>query len=152
MLGIDPKWYVKADGKLDIQKVLTEYIKFYKRNHELVTKRRTYTEAAHHLLLVAWLQRIVNSGGRVNHEYAVGLGRLDLCIEFADEQFALELKLKHKNVLSEGKKQLVNYLHRLSLDNGWLVIFSRAEVSDWDAVGKQEWVESGGKKIEVIWL
>ncbi len=152
MLGIDPQWYVKADGKLDIQKVLTEYIKFYKRNHELVTKRRTYTEAAHHLLLIAWLQRIVNSGGRVNHEYAVGLGRLDLCIEFADEQFALELKLNRKEALSEGKEQLVNYLHRLSLDNGWLVIFSRTEVSDWDAVGKREWVESGGKRIEVIWL
>ena len=152
MLGIDPQWYVKADGKLDIQKVLTEYIKFYKRNHELVTKRRTYTEAAHHLLLIAWLQRIVNSGGRVNHEYAVGLGRLDLCIEFADEQFALELKLNRKEALSEGKEQLVNYLHRLSLDNGWLMIFSRTEVSDWDAVGKREWVESGGKRIEVIWL
>ncbi len=152
MLGIDPQWYVKADGKLDIQKVLTEYIKFYKRNHELVTKRRTYTEAAHHLLLIAWLQRIVNSGGRVNHEYAVGLGRLDLCIEFADEQFALELKLNRKEALSEGKEQLANYLHRLSLEQGWLVIFSRAKVSDWDAVGKREWVEEEGKRIEVIWL
>ena len=131
---------------------MTAYVKFYKRNHELVTKRRTYTEAAHHLLLIAWLQRIVNSGGRVNHEYAVGLGRLDLCIEFADEQFALELKLNRKEALSEGKEQLVNYLHRLSLDNGWLMIFSRTEVSDWDAVGKREWLEEEGKRIEVIWL
>ncbi|RKZ37661.1 MAG: ATP-binding protein, partial [Gammaproteobacteria bacterium] len=86
------------------------------------------------------------------HEYAVGLGRLDLCIEFADEQFALELKLNRKEALSEGKEQLANYLHRLSLEQGWLVIFSRTEVSDWDAVGKREWVESGGKRIEVIWL
>jgi hypothetical protein len=152
MLGIDPQWYVKADGKLDIDKVLAAYIKFYKRNHELVTKRRTYTEAAHHLLLIAWLQRIVNSGGYVNHEYAAGLGRLDLCIEFADEQFAFELKLSHKEALSEGKAQLAGYLHRLSLDQGWLVIFSRKEVSDWDAVGKREWVEEEGKRIEVIWL
>jgi hypothetical protein len=152
MLGINPQWYVKADGKLDIQKVLAAYIKFYKRHHELVTKRRTYTEAAHHLLLIAWLQRIVNSGGRVNHEYAAGLGRLDLCIEFADERFAFELKLSHKEALTEGKEQLADYLHRLSLEQGWLVIFSRKEVSDWDAVGKREWVEEGGKKIEVIWL
>ncbi|MDM8562283.1 ATP-binding protein, partial [Candidatus Marithioploca araucensis] len=152
MLGIDPKWYVKADGKLDIDKVLEAYIKFYKRHHEFVTKRRTYTEAAHHLLLIAWLQRIVNSGGHVNHEYAAGLGRLDLCIEFADEQFAFELKLSHKEALSEGKTQLAGYLHRLSLEQGWLVIFSRKNVSDWDAVGKREWVEEEGKRIEVIWL
>ncbi len=152
MLGINPKWYVKPDGRLDIEKVLAAYIKFYKQHHELVTKRKTYTEAAHHLLLMAWLQRIVNGGGRINREYAAGLGRLDLCIEFADEQFAFELKLNRKEALSEGKEQLVDYLNRLSLDQGWLVIFSRKEVTDWEAVGKQKAYSAGGKRIEVIWL
>ncbi|MDM8560252.1 AAA-like domain-containing protein, partial [Candidatus Parabeggiatoa sp. HSG14] len=63
MLGIDPKWYVKPSGKLDIDKVLDAYVAFYKEHSELITNRRTYTEAAHHLLFMAWLQRIVNSGG-----------------------------------------------------------------------------------------
>jgi hypothetical protein len=102
MLGIDPRWYVKANGKLDIEKVIQAYIEFYKRHSELVTKRRTYTEAAHHLLFMAWLQRICNSGGRISREYAAGLGRLDLCIEFAGESFAFELKLSGKSALSEG--------------------------------------------------
>jgi hypothetical protein len=92
------------------------------------------------------------AGGRINREYAAGLGRLDLCIEFADEQFAFELKLNRKEALSEGKEQLVDYLNRLSLDQGWLMIFSRKEVSDWEAVGKREKIEEGGKKIDVIWL
>jgi len=152
MLGINPQWYVKPSGRLDIDKVLAAYIKFYKQHNELVTKRKTYTEAAHHLLFMAWLQRIVNGGGRINREYAAGLGRLDLCIEFADEQFAFELKLNHKEALSEGKEQLVNYLNRLSLDQGWLVIFSRKEVTDWEAVGKQKTYSEGGKRIDVIWL
>jgi hypothetical protein len=102
MLGINPQWYVKANGKLDIEKVIQAYIEFYKRHSELVTKRRTYTEAAHHLLFMAWLQRICNSGGRISREYAAGLGRLDLCIEFAGESFAFELKLSGKSALSEG--------------------------------------------------
>jgi hypothetical protein len=152
MLGINPQWYIKPDGRLDIQKVLTAYIEFYKEHHELVTKRRTYSEAAHHLLFMAWLQRIVNSGGRISREYAAGLKRLDLCIEFADERFAFELKLSGKKALSKGKEQLVDYLNRLSLEQGWLVIFSRKAVSDWEAVGKREWVEEEGKRIEVIWL
>jgi len=152
MLGINPQWYIKADGKLDLEKILTAYIEFYKEHSELVTKRRTYTEAAHHLLFMAWLQRIVNSGGHISREYAAGLGRLDLCIEFAGERFAFELKLSGKKALSQGKKQLVDYLQRLSLDRGWLVIFSRKKVEDWDAVGKHEWLEEGGKKIEVVWL
>ncbi|WP_069472905.1 AAA-like domain-containing protein [Candidatus Marithrix sp. Canyon 246] len=152
MLAQDPLWYVKPDGKLDIQKVLEAYIKFYKENSELVTKRKTYNEAAHHLLFMAWLQRIVNGGGYITREYAAGLKRLDLCIDFAGERFAFELKLSSKNALNDGKTQLVDYLRRLSLDSGWLIIFNRNGIEDWDAVGKREWIEEQGKKIELICL
>ena len=152
MLGQDPQWYVKPDGKLDIQKVLEAYIEFYKEHSELVTQRKTYSEAAHHLLFMAWLQRIVNGGGQISREYAAGLKRLDLCIDFAGERFAFELKLKSKKALIDGKTQLVDYLQRLSLDSGWLIIFNRKPIKDWDAVGKREFVEESGKKIEIIWL
>jgi hypothetical protein len=152
MLGQDPDWYVKSDGKLNIEKLLEAYIEFYKEHSELVTKRKTYTEAAHHLLFMAWLQRIVNGGGYISREYAAGLGRVDLCIDFAEERFAFELKLSSKKALTEGTKQLINYLHRLSLDSGWLIIFSRKAVEDWDKVGERQIVEEQGKRIEVIWL
>ncbi|WP_069472965.1 AAA-like domain-containing protein [Candidatus Marithrix sp. Canyon 246] len=152
MLAQDPLWYVKPDGKLDIQKVLEAYIKFYKENSELVTKRKTYNEAAHHLLFMAWLQRIVNGGGYITREYAAGLKRLDLCIDFAGERFAFELKLSSKNALNDGKTQLVDYLRRLSLDSGWLIIFNRNGIENWDAVGKREWIEEQAKKIELICL
>ncbi len=152
MLGIEPQWYVKPSGKLDIDKVLEAYIAFYKEHSELITNRRTYTEAAHHLLFMAWLQRIVNSGGHISREYAAGLGRLDLCIDFAGERFAFELKRRSKTALTKGKQQLADYLQRLSLQSGWLVIFQRSKVQDWDAVGKREFVVEAGKQIEVIWL
>jgi hypothetical protein len=152
MLAQESKWYIKPDGKLDIQKVLDAYIKFYKEHSELVTKRKTYNEAAHHLLFMAWLQRIVNGGGYITREYAAGLKRLDLCIDFAGERFAFELKLSSKQALIDGKTQLVDYLQRLSLDSGWLIIFSRKPVEDWDAVGKREFIEEGGKRIELICL
>ena len=42
---------------------------------------------------MVWLQRIVNGGGTVSREYAAGLDRLDLCIDFSGERFAFELKL-----------------------------------------------------------
>jgi hypothetical protein len=152
MLGQDPQWYVKDDGKLNIQKVLEAYIQFYKEHSELVTKRKTYSEAAHHLLFMAWLQRIVNGGGYITREYAAGLKRLDLCIDFAGERFAFELKLKSKKALTDGKTQLVDYLQRLSLNSGWLIIFNRKPIKDWEAVGKRELFDEQGKTIEVIWL
>jgi len=152
MLAQESKWYIKPDGKLDIQKVLDAYIKFYKEHSELVTKRKTYTEAAHHLLFMAWLQRIVNGGGYITREYAAGLKRLDLCIDFADERFAFELKLSSKKALNDGKTQLVNYLQRLSLDSGWLIIFSRKPVEDIETVGRREIIEEQSKRIEIIYL
>ena len=152
MLAQESKWYVKPDGKLNIQKVLEAYIKFYKEHSELVTRRKTYTEAAHHLLFMAWLQRIVNGGGYITREYAAGLKRLDLCIDFAGERFAFELKLSSKKALTDGKTQLVDYLQRLSLDSGWLIIFSRKPVEDIETVGEREIVEEEGKRIEIIWL
>jgi hypothetical protein len=151
-LGQNPLWYVKSDGKLDIEKVLETYIEFYKEHSELVTKRKTYSEAAHHLLFMAWLQRIVNGGGYITREYAAGLKRVDLCIDFAKEKFAFELKLSSKKALTEGTKQLIAYLDRLSLDSGWLIIFNRKTVENWDKVGERQIVEEKGKRIEVIWL
>ena len=143
MLGQNPQWYVK---------VLEAYIEFYKEHSELVTQRKTYSEAAHHLLFMAWLQRIVNGGGYISREYAAGLKRVDLCIDFAKEKFAFELKLSGKKALTEGTKQLIAYLDRLSLDSGWLIIFSRKAVENWDKVGERQIIEEQGKRIEVIWL
>lgn len=152
MLGQNPQWYIKTNGLLDIEKVLNAYIQFYKEHSELITQRKTYTEAAHHLLFMAWLQRIVNGGGTITREYAAGLGRLDLCITFAGEKFAFELKLSGKTALSRGKKQLANYLAKLDLPSGWLIIFSRADVVDMNKVGQREHFEEGDKRIDVIWL
>jgi len=152
LIAQDPAWYVTDQGKLDIEKLLEAYVEFYKEHSEMITARRTYTEAAHHLFFMAWLQRIVNCGGSVAREYAAGLGRLDLCVSFAGERFAFELKLDGRDALKKGKAQLADYLDRMSLGSGYLIIFSRAEVTDWDTVGRGEKHEARGKRIDVIYM
>ncbi|ETR67566.1 MAG: hypothetical protein OMM_05071 [Candidatus Magnetoglobus multicellularis str. Araruama] len=147
-----PAWYIKADGRLDIEKLLSAYINFYKEHSELVTKRKTYTEAAHHMLFMAWIQRIANSGGTITREYAAGLKRLDMLVEFADERFAFELKLNSKRALDDGKKQLNNYLKRLSLNSGYLIIFNRKAPDNWDDVGKREHITYDNKHIVIIYI
>jgi hypothetical protein len=147
-----PAWYIKPDGRLDIEKLLSAYIKFYKEHSELVTKRKTYTEAAHHMLFMAWIQRIANSGGKISREYAAGLKRLDMLVEFADEKFAFELKLNSKHALEDGKTQLNNYLKRLRLTAGYLIIFNRKEPDNWDDIGKRETITYDNKQIVIIYL
>jgi hypothetical protein len=152
VLGQNPMWYINTNGKLNIEKLLNEFIRFYKEHSELVTKRKLYNEAAHHLLFMAWIQRIVNSGGRISREYAAGLKRLDMLVEFSGERFAFELKRESKNALKEGKKQLKEYLDRLSMDSGYLIIFNRTPPDNWDNVGIRDNIEFSGKKIAVLYI
>jgi hypothetical protein len=50
------------------------------RTGEILTRKDAYHEVAPQLVLMAWLQRIVNGGGYVEREYGVGRGRTDLLV------------------------------------------------------------------------
>ncbi|KJJ85175.1 hypothetical protein OMAG_000959 [Candidatus Omnitrophus magneticus] len=67
-------WYLNPDGKLDMDKLLKAFQKFYRRNSEHWMERFDYKEAGHGLLLMAFLQRVINGGGRIDREMAVGRG------------------------------------------------------------------------------
>jgi hypothetical protein len=94
-------------------------------------------EVAPQLVLMAFLQRIVNGGGFVTREYGVGRGRIDLLVRWplpgaasprGWQREALELKVwrdKRPDPLADGLVQLDAYLARLSLDSGVLVLFDR---------------------------
>lgn len=152
MLGQNPKAYVTPSGHLDIEKLLSALIQFYKRHHHMITQRKTYNEAAHHLVFLAWLHRIVNSGGSIEREYAVGLGRMDLHISYAGESFAMELKLLTPQALDEGKKQLAFYLERLGLKSGYLILFQRNADTQESDIGKRELHQQDAYLINVIYL
>jgi hypothetical protein len=124
---IQPAWFVNNDGTLNMEKVLKEFQKFYRRNSEAWLERYEYKESAHHLLLMAFLQRIVNAGGEIIREMAAGNGRIDMLVRYGKQEFALELKIKRDNLtIEDGKEQLAGYLDRLGLTKGYLVVFDPA--------------------------
>ncbi|WP_305071232.1 hypothetical protein [Myxococcus sp. RHSTA-1-4] len=72
--------------------------------------------------------RVANGGGTLEREYAIGTGRMDLCLRHGPDTLAMELKVwrdGEKDPLDEGLAQLDGYLAGLGLDTGWLVIFDR---------------------------
>ena len=73
-------WYVDPDGGLNVRKLLAAFQAFFREHSEHWSKRFLYQEAWPQLLLQAFLQRIVNSGGRIEREYGLGRGRTDLLI------------------------------------------------------------------------
>ena len=75
----DTAWYVHADGNLDVAKLLTAFQTFFREHSEHWVKRFQYQEAGPQLLLQAFLQRIVNSGGRIEREYGLGRTCAPIC-------------------------------------------------------------------------
>ncbi|MCX6582665.1 MAG: AAA-like domain-containing protein [Candidatus Aminicenantes bacterium] len=117
-------FFLNANNDLDMKKVMLAFQEFYRENAESWIDRFEFKESAHHLLMMAFLQRIVNSGGEITREMAVGNGRVDLLVKFNGRRTAVELKIKRgEQSIKKAKQQLSNYLDLLGLAEGYLVIF-----------------------------
>lgn len=147
---IQPQSFVTEDGRLNMEKVLREFQEFYRRNSEAWLARYEYKESAHHLLLMAFLQRIVNAGGEIVREMAVGNGRIDMLVRFRKQEFAMELKIKRgKHTIEDGKEQLARYLDRLGLKGGYLVIFDPGD-REWEEKIYMKEIEFNDKAIIMV--
>jgi hypothetical protein len=95
--------------------------------------RYQYVEAAPHLTLQAFLQKVVNHDASVTREMASGAGRLDLYIHYQGLNYPIELKIRYREkTYKEGQKQLVNYMDKLDCSKGWLLVFDRRKTVSWD--------------------
>ena len=148
---IEQSRFVDKNGLLDMEKLLKSFQAFYQRNSQAWLNRFEYKESAHHLLLMAFLQRIVN-GGEIIREMAVGNGRLDMLVKFKKQEFALEIKIKRDKIsIEEGKEQLSNYLDRLGLPEGYLIIFDPGK-KKWEQKIYYKDVVYNNKKITMVGL
>ncbi|MDR3198786.1 MAG: PD-(D/E)XK nuclease domain-containing protein, partial [Planctomycetaceae bacterium] len=111
--------------------LLKEFQKFWRRHSEIWETKLDYTEAFPHLLLMAFLQRITNSEGRIEREYAAGRGRMDLLVEFGGKKYILEIKLirdyiSPELVKEEGLTQIRSYRDKYDPSIPcYLIIFDR---------------------------
>jgi hypothetical protein len=124
---IAPSWLTPA-GTLDGAKLLEAFLAFWRQHGEPLLKSASYHEIAPHLVMMAFLHRVVNGGGTLEREYAIGTRRMDLCLRYGDVTLGMELKVWREgrpDPLVKGLVQIEGYLAGLGLDQGWLVIFDR---------------------------
>ena len=135
-------WHWQNDeGGLDMNKLLKEFQKFWRRHSDIWEQKADYTEAFPHLLLMAFLQRVINGGGRLEREYAAGRGRTDLAVEYAGRWHIIEIKLIYsydspQEVREEGLEQIRRYRDKVAPGApAYLVIFDRrpkTKEKSWD--------------------
>ncbi|MFG6104218.1 ATP-binding protein [Leptolyngbyaceae cyanobacterium CCMR0082] len=151
---VQPSW-LTDDNQLDSKKLLDAFLRFWQQHGEPLLKSAPYHEIAPHLVMMAFLHRVVNGGGTLEREYAIGSGRMDLCLRYGNVTLAIELKVWRDHCsdpLSKGLEQLDSYLAGLGLTQGWLVIFDRR--SELPPIAERTTTESTmspqGRHINVI--
>ena len=150
-------WYVEADGNLNVDKLMAAFQTFFREHSEHWVTRFQYQEAGPQLLLQAFLQRIVNSGGRVEREYGLGRRRTELLILWPQgeqtRKVVVECKVLHKSLeqtIAEGLEQTAGYMDRCAAEAGHLVIFDRRAARCWeDKVFRDRRTSGSGVEINL---
>ncbi len=156
--------YVDEAGRLDFEQLLDDFEDFWRAHAEAYLGIAPYSEAAALLVFMAYLHKITNGNGHgaVDREYAAGRGRVDLCIRWPRpdsgfDRWAIELKVWRDNTsrdpVAGGKDQLVDYLERLGLEDGTLMVFDcRSDADPLPQRMSREEVSHKGRKIVVRML
>ncbi|MEI6284924.1 MAG: AAA-like domain-containing protein [Bacillota bacterium] len=133
-------WYIDERGALLMEKMLIAFQDFFRENSEIWLKKTEYTEYAPQIILQAFLQRVVNGGGEINREYALGSRRLDLLVKWklpdaTIQKEVIELKILRGNMtrtLAEALPQTADYMDKSGVSHGNLLIFDRTPGKTWD--------------------
>ncbi|MEU4234982.1 ATP-binding protein [Nonomuraea sp. NPDC026600] len=155
----DPHSFVLPDGRFDLPRLLQEFVVFWREHGEVLIQQEGYHEAACQIILMAFLHRLVNGGGQLDREYAAGTKRLDVLVRWPysgpdggrlTQREAMELKVC--DPMPNGLTQLDQYLDRLTLTTGALVIFDRRpEAPPWKERGAFEQATTpSGRHITVL--
>ena len=155
----DPQWFVGSDGALRVSDLLAAFQEFFRENSEHWAEPYAYKEAGPQLLLQAFLQRIVNSGGRLEREYGLGRMRTDLLIVWRlpkpaheTQKAVIECKILRNGIertLRDGLAQTRAYMDRCSVVEGHLVIFDRTQGRLWDEKIYRREETVGGSPVTV---
>ena len=136
-ITVEPLRFVRPDGTLDMRLLLDAFADFWREQGEAIAPKMPYHEVAAQLVLLAFLQRVVNGGGLIDREYGIGRGRIDVLVRWPHkdgdghrtiQREALELKVRRDGEVDPtpaGLCQLEGYLEQVGADHGWLVVFDR---------------------------
>ena len=143
--------WVRDDG-LDMAGLMAAFQQFWRENADANAVPYQYTEAYPHLVLQAFLQRVVNGGGVIRREMALGKGALDLGVEFRGAVYPVEVKklAYYDKSHTKAYEQVARYMDRLGKTEGWLVVADPDLTKPWDGKIANSDVDFNGKTIHVV--
>ena len=151
MICLPENPWVRDDG-LDMPGLMAAFQQFWRENASESAVPFQYREAYPHLVLQAFLQRVINGGGQIVREMALGSGRLDLGVHFRGAVYAVEVKTRplYEKSREKAYAQMAKYIDRLGVREGWLVVVDSDLAKPWDGKISNEDIAFDGKAIHVV--
>ena len=140
--------YKNPDNSINMETVLLKFQVFMREQYS--RKDRLFLERNGRLVFLAFIKPIINGSGYDFKEPQISdEKRLDVIITYLQYRYLAELKVWYGEVAHQkGLAQLADYLDRLALTEGYLVIFDHAKIKSW----KNEWLTVDGKRVFAIWV
>jgi AAA-like domain len=140
--------YTLPGDSLDMIRLLEKFQETMKAEYN--KKDRDFLERQGRLVFLAFLKPILNGYGHTFKEPQVSEEkRLDVVISFNRYQYVAELKIwRGEKAHEAGLDQLADYLDRLGLDEGFLVVFDHSGVKSW----QQKRFLHREKNIFAVWV
>jgi hypothetical protein len=142
--GVLQRDVVKA-GRFDMELCLRKFAQHYAELYS--EKDAPFFEKHGRILFLTYLRPLINGNGFYHIESQLtDQRRMDLVVDFAKEQFIVELKLwRGEANHEEAYEQLAGYLDSKGTDTGYLLTFDFRKGENKQP--RAEWVEFGGKRI-----
>ena len=137
----DGSRFLRVDGGLEVSALVRAFQSFFRENAEWRWQGSEFREYGVQVLLQAFLQRVVNAGGRISREHGLGRGRTDLLISWwkggEPQVFVIECKVRRQRdgldeVIRRGALQTAGYVDRSGAAEGHLLVFDRDERKSWE--------------------
>ena len=156
--------FVDDAGRLEVSKLMADFQAYFRQHSEAWGMTVLYMEASAQLLLHAYLQKVLNSGGRIEREYAMGRGRTDLLLLWSQggrwgqgqvSRHVIECKALRKGrglatTVRQGVQQTASYMDRCAAESGHLLIFDQRPGRSWEErIFRRE--ESEGQTPVTVW-
>ncbi len=143
--------WMTPDG-LDMNWLVKDFQKFWRKDAGAWENWQKYHEIGPHIMFMAFLQRVVNGGGHLTREMALGKGAMDIGLDFHGRTYGIEIKIKPNYRRNEALEQVWGYLNALDAPEGWLLVFDTSPLGENPSPARFTWedVDVDGKIVHIV--
>lgn len=144
------------EGRLDFPALLDAFLNWWRENADMLSRHLPlYPEAVAHLAFMAFVQSVINGGGRVHREYAAGRGAMDLLIVYGPDRFVVEIKrVRPRDALASVREaatvQTLAYMDVLGEREGWVLLFDQRPDRSWRQKLWRRTITAQGRTLHLI--